>query len=149
MKQIPYTNHKPHAVTIGTKTIAPNDTRMVDASLVPELAGAKPKAPAAKADPIQDALDAKATEARTMLAALSDEQLAALAEREERKTVKAAIQEEQLERAKHADTIEALREFSDEELAEQAESEENETVLAAIKQLQAERAEAEDTGDGE
>ena len=100
MNQVPYTNTKPHAVTIGTKTIAPGDTRMVDESLLGKTA-APPKA-AAPADPVGAFLELKAGDAKTAAAGLSDDALAAVAEREERKTVLAAIQEEQLERAKAA-----------------------------------------------
>lgn len=100
MKQVPYTNTKPHAVTIGTKTIAPGDTRMVDESLLGKTA-APPKA-TASADPVAAFLELRANDAKAAVINLPDEELAAVAEREERKTVLAAIQEEQLERAKAA-----------------------------------------------
>lgn len=102
--QVPYTNHKAHAVHIGGKRIDPGETREVDASLAPRPAAAQPAAPDPDAG-LRTILEHKATEIPDMLASLSDDELGRLEALEgdaskPRKTVLQAIEETRLERAK-------------------------------------------------
>ena len=54
--QVPYTNTKDRAVSIGGKRIAPGQTRLVEQTMIP---GYKPPGPAPKApsDPVLELLD--------------------------------------------------------------------------------------------
>lgn len=102
--QVPYTNHRKHAVHIGGKRIEPGETREVDASLAPRPAAAQPAAPDPDAG-LRTILDHKATEIPELLASLSDDELGRLEALEgdasrPRKTVLEAIEETRLERAK-------------------------------------------------
>lgn len=105
MKEIPYTNTKPHAVTIGTKTIAPGDTRMVDETLV-RATGRTPAVDEAPSDPLLEALDDSIANIAAKLPEFSDDELERLiqgeADGKTRKGLMSAFEEEKLRRAQAA-----------------------------------------------
>jgi len=100
MKEIAYHNDKDHAVHIGGKTIMPGNTRMVDASMLPN-AHERAEDEAHVSEPTL--LDGTVAEIAAALPGLSNEELAQLEEDEEsgntRKGVMKVIAEENLARA--------------------------------------------------
>ena len=107
-EEVPYHNNKDHVVTIGTKSIRPGDTRMVDADLIPEhmlkdehKRAAKPAEP--EAAPTDTLIDKNVGEIKAALAGLSDDELDQLETAElagnTRKGALEAIAAERLHRA--------------------------------------------------
>lgn len=75
MKLVPYTNNKPYNQHIGGRVIRPGETRMVDASLVPnatpEEAAQAPEAP----NPLAELVKKKVKDVTAALPTLSDAEL--------------------------------------------------------------------------
>jgi hypothetical protein len=107
MNLVPYTNNKPHNQHIGGRVIRPGETRMVDASLVPnatpEEAAPGPAAP----NPLAELVKKKVKDIEAALPTLSDAELdevlkldgADATDGQPRKGVAEAIAEEKLRRA--------------------------------------------------
>jgi hypothetical protein len=152
MKMMPFTNTKDHAVHIGNKTIMPNSTREVEATLHPDYKPPKKVAEPA-VDIVAEIQAKKASEIPAELPNLDDAQLIALYQLEEeseksRKTVKDAIAKLQLERAAASSVMEqfadGLSNEDDATLAELAElHKDNEQLLALVQAEQEKRAKAE------
>lgn len=104
MKEVPYTNTSAHARTIGNKTIAPGETRMVDETLLGPRAAAESEPE--PENPLLEMLDGSVAGIVERLPEVSDDELEQLIQTEAdgkaRKTLMAEIEEEKLRRAQAA-----------------------------------------------
>ncbi len=101
MKEVPYHNDSETIKHIGGKMIRPGETRMVDASMLPNAHERNEQAEAKSSEPTL--IDGTVAQITAALPGLSDEELAELKAAEEagntRKGVMNAIAEEELRRA--------------------------------------------------
>jgi len=156
MSQIPYSNTKDHPVHIGNKTIMPGCTREVEAELHPDY---KPPATAAEtvSSLLDQVLDGKVKDALELIPLLSDEELSAVEEQDNRKTILQAVAEERLSRAQTDpepgsidDFVAKLKQAGDDMLMELRELHaDDEQLLALIEQEIDYRTQPDEEDDGQ
>jgi hypothetical protein len=101
MKRVPFTNTGNCRLTVGGLACRPGETVYIDERDHPDYRGQPaPAEEAPQATPVDQLLESKKDEAIAALAALDEDQLREVIEREKRVTVTAAANELLLERAK-------------------------------------------------
>jgi len=107
MKEVPFTNDKKHIVYVGSKSIPPGETRMVDESMLFDAHGkdngVNVDQPPMGDDPLLSLLDQSISEVVDALPSLSDQDIDQLESAENngktRKGILEAIAKERLRRA--------------------------------------------------